>query len=373
MHLSRFNVYYPPKSGRGPVYLTILGTASFIDNIAGCGGAIYASGALEYRSGDYAVSTVAHLDVGDSVVFSGNSGVVGGAIYIEGRGTLTIRGNARFQGNSGLAQAGAVHAVQSTANITGQAVFDSNYAPWGGALSADKSVIRLSGAVRLSGNSAQNAGGAIVAVASSVISILDDVTVVRSSAMIGGALGLDSSTLIVAGRAWLGNNHAGIGGMASVKEATVTIADSARIENNQAESDGGGVFMSGSSLDIRGSVMFVGNRAGGSGGCIAARASGSVLVTGAPVHIENTAGSFGGAIDADSSVTLSLDGNVSLMLNRAANGGGLSLRQAARTRMSYFVDSHNKTLIVFRPVSGQCRESVPNVLTCTAMENIGDD
>jgi predicted outer membrane repeat protein len=60
-----------------------------------------------------------------------------------------------------------------------------------------------------------------------------------------------------------------------------------------------------------------------------------VQVAGACALIENIAGSFGGAIDADSSVTLSLDGTISVRLNRAANGGGLSIRQAAGILLSY--------------------------------------
>ena len=101
--MSRYSLYWPPKSGRGPVNLTILGNARFVDNIAGDnGGAIYASGRLEYI--DYfgdpnAVSTVAHLDVGGSAVFASNRalGSYGGAISIESHGTLAIHGALPWQ------------------------------------------------------------------------------------------------------------------------------------------------------------------------------------------------------------------------------------------------------------------------------------
>jgi predicted outer membrane repeat protein len=324
-------MYWPPKSGRGPVYLTILGNVSFVDNIAGDnGGAIYASGAA-----DLPVSTVAHLDVGGAAVFSSNKalGSYGGAISIERSGTLAIHGDVRFQGNVGLVLAGAVHVDRGcVANISGRVVINSNFAQWGGALYAYGSTIRLLGAVSLSNNSAQTAGGCIVAVSDSFISVLDDVTVNRSSAPIGGAIYLDSSALRVSGRALLADNHAGTGGMAYlVNSASLTITDEARIDYNQADSEGGGVFVSGSSLDMNHKVMFVGNRAGGSGGAIAARDSASVRVSGVAALFGNKAHSFGGAIDTDTSVTLWLDGGSSVISNSAETGGGLSLRSVVDT------------------------------------------
>ncbi len=331
--MSRYSLQWPPKSGRGPAYLTILGNVSFVDNIAGDnGGAIYASGSFEYRfDKDRAVSTVSRVDISGAGVFSGNNalGSYGGAISIEGRGILSISGDVRFQGNRGLVQGGAVHYYQgSEAHISGRVVFEDNYAPWGGALFVYATVLQMSDAVHLSNNSAQVAGGVIVAVTGSVIRVLDDVTLFRSSAQLGGAVYLDSSALVIAGRARLADNRAETGGMAYlVNSGSCTVTDSAWIGNNQAESEGGGIFVSDASLDMSDTVLFAGNRAGGSGGAIAARAFASVRVAGSASLVGNTARNFGGAIDADASVTLRLDGNSSLKLNRAANGGGLSLRK----------------------------------------------
>jgi predicted outer membrane repeat protein len=268
--------------------------------------------------------------VGGAAVFSRNKalGSYGGAISIENSGTLAIHGNVRFNDNWGLDLAGAVHVDRaSVANISGTVVFDSNSAKWGGALYAHGSTILLSDAVSFSNNSGRTAGGCIVAVSGSIISVLDDVIVTYSSAPIGGAFYLDSSVLKVSGRVRLAENRAGTGGMAFlVNSASSTVIDQARIENNHAVSDGGGVFVSGSSLDVSCMVVFVGNKAGGCGGAIAARASASVRVSGAVTLLENTAHSFGGAIDTDTTVTLWLDGGSSVIFNHAENGGGISLR-----------------------------------------------
>jgi predicted outer membrane repeat protein len=324
--LSRFGRHWPPKSGRGPVNLTILGNVSFVGNIAGDnGGAIYATGEREFNR----VSMVAHLDVGGAAIFSNNNalGSYGGAVSIERAGTLAIHGDVRFQGNMGITEGGAVHVHRSEAHISGKVVMNSNYAPWGGALYAYASVIRLSGEVTLSNNSAQTAGGGIGAASDSAIMLVDDVVVHRSTAPIGGAIYLDSSDLTVAGRARLSDNNAGIGGMAYlINSVSANITDSARIENNQADSEGGGFFVAGSSLDMRGMAVVGGNRAGGSGGAIAARASASVWVGGDAAVVENEARSAGGAIDADTSVNLWLVGSSSIRSNRASSGGGLSLR-----------------------------------------------
>jgi predicted outer membrane repeat protein len=289
------------------------------------GGAIYAAGQREFAG----TSMVAHLDVGGAAVFSNNIalGSYGGAISIESYGTLAIHGEVRFQGNTGIAQAGAVHVHRCETNISGRVVMDSNYAPWGGALYAYSSVVRLSGGLTLTKNAAQIAGGSIVAVSDSVIILLDDVHVHRSSAPIGGALYLDSSDLTVAGHARLADNNAGTGGMAYLlNSVSAKITGRARIENNQADSEGGGFFVSGSSLDVSGMAVVSGNRAGGSGGAVAARASSSLWVSGDAVLVENEARSIGGAVDADTSVTLQFNGSSSVKLNRAASGGGLSLR-----------------------------------------------
>ncbi len=277
-------MYWPSKSGRGPVNLTILGNARFVNNIAGDnGGAIYASGRREYGV-DNERATVAHLDrdVGGSAVFSSNNalGSYGGAISIEGQGTLAIHGDVRLQGNIGIAQAGAVHVNGgSEAKISGRVVIDNNYAPIGGALCAYGSTIQLSGSVSLINNSAQMAGGGIIALV--------------------------------------------------VNSALSTIAEWARIENNQADSEGGAVFVSDSFLAVSGMAVFGDNRAGGSGGAIAARASASVRVSGAAALVGNTVSTVGGAIDVDTSVIMWLDGNSSVKFNRAANGGGLSVRSVA--------------------------------------------
>ena len=304
-------------------------------NVAGDnGGAIYASGRYEYTypgAERRTVSTVAHLDVGGSAVFSGNRalGSYGGAISIEGQGTLAIHGRVRFEGNTGLVQAGAVHVnSRSEARISGRAVMDSNFAPSGGALYADGgSTIRLSDSALLVNNSAQVAGGGIAAATGSLVSLSDNASVSLSSAPRGGAVYLDRSAMAIAGHARLADNRAGAGGMAyMVNSASSTISDWAVIENNQADSEGGGVFASDSSLDVSGTAVIAGNRAGGSGGAVAARASASVRVSGAAALLGNTARTAGGAIDADTSVVLRLDGRSSVKLNRAANGGGISLR-----------------------------------------------
>ena len=333
--MCRYSIYWPPKSGRGPVFLTILGNASFIDNIAGDnGGAIYASGAREYRTYDGSfISTIAHVDLGGSVVFYNNSalGSYGGAISIEGQGKLAIRGDVRLQGNVGLTQGGAIHVIQECeANISDRVSLDSNYAPSGGALYISGSAVRLSGAVSISNNYGQIAGGGIMAEARSTITLLDDVAVIGSSASMGGAIYAASSSLVIAGRTRLADNHAEIGGMAClVNSLPSTITGNTRIENNQADSDGAGVFVFSTSLVVGGAAILAGNKAGASGGAIAARASATVLVTGTASLLGNTGRSFGGAIDVDATAAAWLDGRSSLKLNRAATGGGLSLRQAA--------------------------------------------
>ena len=325
--MSRFSRFWLPKSGSGHAFLTIRGNVNFVGNIAGDnGGAIYASGGIQIDG----VTSVAHLDVGGTATFSGNAatGSCGGAISIERQGTLAVHGDVLFQGNVGLTEGGAMHVHGgSEANISGRVVIDSNYAPLGGALYADKATIRLSDKVILSNNSAQAAGGGIFAVAGSIISLLDEVSVCCSRAQLGGAIYMDSSALKVAGCATLTGNHAGTGGMAYLANSvSSTITDRARIENNQAGSEGGGFFVSSASLDISGMVVFVGNKAGASGGAIAARASASVRVSGAAAFVGNTALSLGGAIDADTSVSLRFQGSTSVKRNSAASGGGLSLR-----------------------------------------------
>ena len=243
-----------------------------------------AYGAISAQNGDIAISGVNNVTLSNNAATDGmtedyhRAGALSaaGSVSIEAEGDVVISGNsAAVQSSS----AGAIYAGSGDVTLTGAGISvtgntASGDAYSGGAIRSDWGTTYITstvGDVEISGNVAEESGGAIYA----------------------------SSGVEIA------------------SAADIVIAD-----NSTISSDGGAIYSDG---DVTltpgegGSVSITGNEAGGSGGAI--YSYGTVYISGGSVEISgNHAGGYGGAIYADS-VDISADAGDITFSNNTHDGG----------------------------------------------------
>jgi hypothetical protein len=197
---------------------------------------------------------------------NGNTGMLGGAIYING-GTCTIRDHSTFTGNSASSGAAIFIIAGSCAII--DSIIDNNNAnsSGGGILIAGgaKCFIRRSVVSNNSLNLVASNGGGICN--EGTLTIEDSCTISgnRTGTNPGSPGGgvYNTGTLTVSNSTISGNSATGGGGGVWNDSGSLTITDSA-ISGNGAGATGGGIDVDGGTLTlIRGSIT--GNSAGTSG------------------------------------------------------------------------------------------------------------
>lgn len=180
------------------------------------------------------------LYVSDST-FTSNSGFDGGAIWGDANGTMHIKG----------------------------ATFTSNAATYGGAIETDGSQLTIDLSV-FNTNHASNLGGAVWSEGSAtpaLIFVNGSEFTGNTAATMGGAIECDAGTLYVGTSTFSGNlsnqgtsnflNHGG----AIFSSCTGTVTQSTFYNNSAADSEGGGIYISGSQSAGIYASTFVSNQA----------------------------------------------------------------------------------------------------------------
>lgn len=119
------------------------------------------------------------------------------------------------------------------------------------------------------------------------------------------------------------SGYYGGGGLCSAdSSAYVTMSGSAKINNNKANENGGGVRITGGTLDVTGSAGITYNQAGGGAGLYIATST--VNLKDNSVIDHNTSGGWGGGIFIQNNgASLTISGNAAITNNRGTEGGGI--------------------------------------------------
>jgi hypothetical protein len=148
----------------------------------------------------------------------------------------------------------------------------------------------------VSGNTASTQGGGI-SNAGGTLTLRDSMVSGNTTQDDGGGIFNDAGTLTLKGSTVTGNTaHGDGGGIVSLGSvAVLSLMDSTVSGNTAQTSDGGGITNLGASAVLKNSTVS-GNTAGGNGGGIANRGTGSVLALIGSTVTGNTAGGVGGGI-----------------------------------------------------------------------------
>ena len=259
----------------------------------------------------------------------------GGAIYVDGGASVTLRGGVVRGGHATVSGGAIFVAPGGTLTVPTFTQFDHNSAAGngpnegGGAIYARGATVRLLSAVFLDNEARRGAGGAVFALDASV-----EVGSVRFSSnrslREGGAVALTGGSLEASGATLDGNRAGAVGGFGGALYVTGTASVLLRetaVTDNAAVS-GGGLWLGGGVEAVVDGGAFSGNRALGGqrdpgGGAIYSDGA-DLLVKGGATFTRNRAlldDGTGGALFLDGGTTRLRDG-VSFVLNRAAEGGG---------------------------------------------------
>ena len=210
----------------GAIYSTdtvTLSQCSFSGNTAtsGSGGAVNNSeGTLTIQGGSFtsnsspngagAVYNDGIAQVTGSVVFSGNTGYQGGAIYNDIYGTLTISGGTTFTNNTATFAGGAL-GNSGTASIT-QALFTGNSAQAAGDVAASGGGLYNAGGATISestftaNTSTQNGGG--ISFGGESLSLVNDTITGNTAALSGSGIDVETSATPTVSNTIIANNTA---------------------------------------------------------------------------------------------------------------------------------------------------------------------
>ena len=310
--------------------ITLTGTLKFINNSAYQGGAIYSTGN---------VTAVKNAQV----VFEGNYAASGGGAIYGKNQHIILAGTVRFIKNSANF-GGAVMTQNGSVTVTRTAsvVFDSNHANGGGGAIDDHShSINLAGTVKFINNSARF-GGAIATLNGSITATKTADVVFESNYAIseGGAIAdYNQHNIILQGTVKFIANSAKFGGAIGTHNGSVMVTKTAQVvfQDNYADGTGGAIDGHEQYVTIAGTVKFVNNTSGvsggaiGSSGCITIKDSAQVVFQG------NYGGYSGGAIityrdlqatDHSDAAQVILKGRVQFINNSATFGGGIYISNA---------------------------------------------
>jgi predicted outer membrane repeat protein len=240
--------------------------------------------------------------------FSANQASFGGGLAGPHSATTTVS-NSVFDTNSATTSGGAIHMVEG---LIQDSVLQNNKAGYGGGIMHEGQVELL--AVELSGNTAVNQGGGILAYGRAALATLDDDTVLSgNSAQLGGGIATNSTALDL-GMVQISGNDADYGGGIYAEGTDIGGTKDTEISGNTATLSGGGAYLTTSSLDT---ASLTGNSAAYGG---AAFVEVSSTISNAKME-GNSASDYGGAIMVYAGTKLALD-SVSLDGNRAGSYGG---------------------------------------------------
>ncbi|MDR0705392.1 MAG: autotransporter domain-containing protein, partial [Planctomycetaceae bacterium] len=241
--------------GGGAIYATgttdsliFAGTTQFLNNTAtntdpesgGYGGAVYLA-----MAGDASDTSdpVFALDAKGKIVFSGNSGILGGAIYSDSS-------SVQFQ---------EIELTNNTATFITPDFTDPDTYGGGGALYViSSSYLVFNGPTTVTGNKAANgAGGAVFAKQNGTVDadnpeyglvFKNSTTISGNEAQSGGAFFLDADAVSFEGTTTITNNKATNGGAFWLSDSMVSFDGNAEIADNTGTGKGGAFYVAGQSI-----------------------------------------------------------------------------------------------------------------------------
>ena len=271
------------------------------------------------------------LEFNGSNVFNQNRGFLGAAIRAR-ESEVKINGSSIFANNV-ASSGGVIHAINSRVMIYGYNSFIGNGAlgpdvHLGGAIYTLNCTVICAGRILFYLNKASLSGGAIHATSSNLTLIGS--TFINNSALGGGAIDAYLSKVILFGNNNFTKNQAtlyGSGGLL-VSAGSLVVTGHAVFVNNTGR-QGGGVYISYSSVQFSGEHSFTGNTANSQGGGFYA-VSCTINFNGRRcLFYENLAVTQGGALYlVNSSATLGTNHTLKIENNSAEEGGGISLYTA---------------------------------------------
>ena len=299
--------------------VNINGNTIFRNNSATNGGAVSA----QWSS---------NVDISGNISFRDNSANDGGGLSAQDNSNVHISGNTTFQANSASDRGGGVNVKDSTnVDIRGNTTFIGNSASYGGGISANmNSNVNISGNSIVIGNSARWYGGGVYANSYRNVNIGGSSTFSANSGRNGGCI-------------YANYYDVNLGGVSTFK-GTLSLKGFVTFTNCSATNDGGAIYAKGirlnfsgsnvptastaahiyvhtSSLNPRGSNIFMANSAGSRGGGIYVQ-NAKMIFNCTGMFSGNMAQLDGGGIYADSS-NLTFRSNITIKYNTAQLGGGI--------------------------------------------------
>ena len=186
----------------------------------------------------------------DNCVFSNNSAVKGGAIYVSA-GSLNIVNGTVLHDNSTSDNGGAIYQSGGSIIINGSELHDNKT------------------------TGTESGKGGAICITGGTTTIAEKTLIYSNTTKIdGGAIAVGGGEMTISGESELyENTSTKAGGAISLTLGTLNIAGSAVLHNNIATVDGGAIFVSGGFLNISDGAVFHHNLAATAGGAISIKAS----------------------------------------------------------------------------------------------------
>lgn len=268
----------------------------------------------------------ASLHVSD-VNISDSASVSGGAIALAGSNLTLIRST--FSGNRASGNGGALFlSAGSRVSCYGGSVFSGNSADGGGGVMhvSGGSVVSFHGNTTFESNSAGDDGGAINVLENSTVTFLGiSTTFFGNNALRGGGAVSASwdSTVSWIGAITCRKNTAVFGGCVQSNDSSVFFGRETIFDLNSAGNDGGAVAAVGSSVSLEGKTTFSGNVADYFGGALYVFMA-NVSWTGVATFVDNKAVDGGALMLFEGARLLSLDAETLFARNWAVDSGGVA-------------------------------------------------
>ena len=305
------------SSALDPARILVSGTAVMAQNQArgrpgaalGCGGAVYGAGGVSISA-----AGAAELNLNSADDF-------GGGIMVEAGGTCDLR--------AGWDGALAPTLLAAATSVSDRASLSDNSARAGGGIYSSSGAVTLAGAAVLQRNSAQTDGGGVL-VSAGPLRASGAWRCLRNTAAGGNGGCAYSSGMGVAlsGRVAVSQCSAVSGGGLYVTGQSLNVSGDVSFAGNSASREGGGIYGSNVTASLTDRVVFLSNSATAatataSGGAVFFSSS-MVGMSGRINFTSNSASSFGGAVCV-AATALNCSGSVVFQFNSARDGAGVSV------------------------------------------------
>lgn len=221
------------------------------------------------------------LNIQNNSIIQNNKSAQGGGVYGTGNFTMSggkIIGNTATQLGGGLVSSGGIVSLTSVSVLTNSVISNSVLAGTGGGIYQGNASLNLSGSTLIRNNKAMNSGG----------------------------LFTGNSNLTATNTKFIDNTATNNGGGLGLTNGGVATLNSVQFSGNQGtstSSNGGGIFQSGGTINVKDNSTFSDNKAN-NGGAVYAQ-SGTFNMTGGTVNNNNATGNGGGLCSWENIMNLS--------------------------------------------------------------------